>query len=266
MSTLLINGLGLSAIMATASEPKSERRDIGDDAVASDGTTRVTRQTSKVDLSFTSTQLTNGDAFAWQSLICGEGEVFPFDASLYGSKGLGPSASTAATLVSSHPKFGAKNLQLGATTGTITFSAAALNIFAAYVGHTVMVWRYESAAWHHYVVRSDGTIWKDGSTAGSPTATWLTVNTTTGDVTIANTSGSAVEYDDLVVLPFQVLDAWPGTFAAATRAFPGLPMVELSGDLVPEQSYRQALGTADDQPVKTASGVRHKLDVKLKAR
>lgn len=266
MAKLLVNGISAAAIIAAGDEPKGARRDVGDSGQAVDGTTRVSRRARKVDLSFKSQPLADADAAMWEAFLVGDGEAWNFDVSLYGSKGRGPSASTAATLVSTHPKFGAKNLNLGATTGTITYAAAALNLFAAYVGYTVMFWRYESAAWHHYVVRSDGAKWKDGVRNDAASTTFLTVNTTTGDVTIANATGSAVEYDDLVVLPFLVDDLWPQTFAAATAAYSSLPYLNLTGDLVREQATRVAVGEVSTTHVRTGAGTRTKLEVELKAR
>jgi hypothetical protein len=266
MAKLLINGINVGPLISAGEEPRGVRRDIGDVGQAVDGTSRVSRRARKNDLEFKSPAIDDDEANVWEQFVTGMGEVWNFDVSLYGSKGLGPSASVLATLVTSHPKFGAKNLSLGATTGSITYAAAALNIFGAYEGHTVMVWRYESSAWHHYVVRSDGTIWRDGTTAGSPSASWLSVNTSTGNVVIANTSGGAVEYDDLVVLPFQVFDEWPKVFAAATAAFSQLPFLNLSGDLVKEQAVRSVLGQANVSHVRTGAGTRTKLEVELKAR
>lgn len=263
MSVLLVNGINLGAIVALFGDPKGDRRDIGDSGEASDGTFRITRQTRKRDFNFKTIPLSDSDAYSWESLLTGEGEAWSFDVSLYGSKGLGPSSSSGASLVSSTPKFGAQNLRLAATTGTITY-AAAVNSVGTTSAWTVCVWRYESGAWHHYIVRSDGSKWYDGVQNNALSTTWLSVSS--GNVTIANTTGATVDYDDLVVLPFKIIDSWAASIGTASSAFAPLPFLDVSGDLVPESSSRRVLATVKESLTKTGAGVRHSLEVELKAK
>lgn len=250
MAWLAISGIDLSAIAATAQDPKGDRRDIGEAAEASDGSWRVTRQTRKRDLSFLSIPLAGSDAYAWESLITGEGHHWTFDSSLYGSKGMGPTAGFVASQTAGTPKFGAGVLRVTATTGTITY-AAAVNSAGGTGAWTVMVWRFESGVWHHYVVTSAGHKWLDGVRADGTSTTWLSVSG--ANVTITNTAGAAQDYDDLVVLPFAVLDAWPPlVFAAASIAFSDLPFLTVAGLLVPEAATRKMAGTCSIAGVKRA--------------
>jgi hypothetical protein len=239
VSWLAISGLDLSAIAATVSDPKADRRDVGIQAPANDGSMRATRINRKHDLSVVSIPLSGSDAFAWENLLVGEGHHFAFDASLYSSKGLGPSSSSGATQVAGTPKYGAGVLRLAATTGTITYPAAA-NSSGGTPSWTVMVWRFETAVWHHYVVTSAGHKWFDGVRADGTSTTWLSVGS--GNVTIANTGGASQDYDDLVVLPVAVLDAWPPLFFALGAAFSDLPYLTVAGSLVLEAATRKMIG------------------------
>lgn len=244
MAWCAISGIDLSAIAAQGSQPSGARRDIGDAAPASDGSMRVTRQGRKADFSFKSIPLPASDAFAWESLVAGEGHHFSFDTSLYSSKGLGFASASGVTQVAGTPKFGTGVMRVGATTGTITYNAAA-NGYTAVGIWTVMVWRYESSVWHHYVVTQTGHKWLDGVRADGTSTTWLSVSNAA--VTIANTSGSAQDYDDLVVFPFNVLDSWPPLVfasAAVNGAYGDCPFLMVSGSTVPEIAQRKMSGKA----------------------
>jgi hypothetical protein len=263
------NGLELAKIAAIVVEPKGDRRNIGDQAQAVDGTMRLTQQAKKRDLHFTSIPLTQADAFAWESLLTGEGHVWSFDVNLYSSKGLGPSSLTDAVIdVGSGSKFGTGALFISLTTGTITFTGALLNTFGARPGYTVMVWRYDDgtdATFHHYVVRSDGAKWKDGVRNDATATSWLTVSG--ANVTLV--AGGAVDpviYSDLVCLPFDVLDDWPTVFGVSTSAYCPTPYLDLVGKMVPEQTTRRVLGAVAESVMQSGSGARSKLDVTLQAK
>lgn len=263
MTVLSVNKINIGSIVATAEEPKGERREVGDTAQSTNGALRLTRQALKRNLVLRTVPLTIATAYAWECLLTGEGEVWSFDSSLYGSKGTGPSANVGCTAPASSPKYGAGRLSVPATTGSISYPFA--SSYGSTADWTVLVWRSTNggSSWTHHVIRSDGSKWVNGVTSVAAT-TWLSVSS--GTATIANTTGSAVEYDDLVVLPFAVPDAWPADVYAAGAAFPPLPYIDITGDLVPEQAARRVLGSVSESIVKTAAGVRVKLSVDLKAR
>lgn len=261
---LALNGINLGALMHAGEEPKEATRDIGDRTEATDGSTRVTRAARKNDLAFSSVPLTGADAHAWKCLLTGEGEAWSFDSSLYGSKGTGPSAAVNTSQSAGAAKYGAGKLEVGATTGTITYSSVTLNGWGGSTAWTVMVWRYEGAAWVHYVVRSDGAKWVDGARNDAASTTWLTVGS---DVTIANATGSPVLYDELVVLPFAVPANWPAQVVAAAVAYGALPFLLATGDLVAEKAAREVCGEVEESSfMRAAAGVRKTLRVKLVAR
>lgn len=261
---LSIAGINLGVLMAAGDEPKVSLRDVGESSVAVDGTTSVTRNARKVDTTFKSVPVSVSDAHAWRSLLSGEGEVWSFDSSLYGSKGSGPTASTNVTQSAGSSKYGAGKLSVGATTGTITYGGAAANPWGKSSEWTVSVWR-NAGSWEHYVVRSDGAKWVDGVRNDAASTTWLSVSS--GNVTIANSTGSAVVYDDLVVMPFKCLDDWPAQIFAAGATFGGPPALPLTGELVTEQTSRTVLGAVETSAVmRVAAGLRVTLDVELRER
>lgn len=263
MAVLKINKLNAGAIIAAAEEPKHEWRNIGGEAIATDGTLRVTAKARKRDLKFKSVPLTVATSFAWASLISGEGEVWSFDSSLYGSKGSAPSTNVGCTFELSVPKYGAGRLNVPATTGSIAYPITVM------VGDSTKwsaaFWRStdSGATWTHYVIRSDGAKWVNGSRNDAASTTWFSVTTSTASIT--NTTGSAVKYDDLVLLPFLVLDDWPSQMYSAGVAYVPAPYLDLEGDLI-DDGTRRVLGKVTEAFVKTAGGIRRKLEVELKAK
>lgn len=246
-----INGIDLAPIASAKDLPQEPKRDIGGVEDASDGSKVVTRIARKLDLTFTSIPLLSADAVAFEGLICGLGEHWSFDTSLYGSKGLGPSGTIDAIQTAGTPKFGAGVLRLSATTGTITFAGAAQGPGGTFRKYTVMVWRRESGVWHHYIVTSSGHKWLDGVRADGTSTTWLVV-TAVGDVTIVNTAGATQDYDDLVVLPYEIVDYWGEIFGVATSAFSNLPDLNASGLLVTEATTRIVTGNCTSMTVMMA--------------
>lgn len=265
---LAINGINLGAMMSATDAPKETVREIGESAQGADGSTVITRLTKKKDLSFASVLLTHAQAHAWLSLITGEGEAWSFDSSLYGSKGTGPNASVGATQSAGSAKYGAGKLSLAATTGSITFPSVTVNEFGGSVGWTVMFWRFSGGAYHWYLARSDSSYWTDGvfDPMGAFTfADFLTVGS--GNVTLKNITGGAVSFDDLVVLPFAVLDDWPAQIFAAAVAFGPTPYLNATGDLVTEAATRVVLGRAEESTfMLTGSGLLRALHLELVAK
>lgn len=265
MAFLLANGFNLGAVIA-ASEPKGDRRIIGNAAAANDGTMRVTRQSTKRDLSFTTVPLSDPDAFVWESFFTGEGETWSFDSSVYGSKGLGPTGGGGYSIVAGGAKFGASKLRLVAGGVLALVGAGQHSSGRADAGSPVSyaVWRFESAAWHHYVIRSDGAKWVDGVRNDAAATTWAIVSLVS--LGLANIAGGNEDYDDLTSWPFLIPTTWPAILAAATSAYCPQPYLDLSGDQVPELLTRRTLATVSDTLSKTATGTRHKLAVDFRAK
>jgi hypothetical protein len=241
MAFLTLNGIELGGDIAADSLPEP-RREIGETSSAFNGTLRKSRQAIKRDIEFSTTPLTSADALAWESFLQGLGEHWGFNTSLYGSKGTGPNSGYVASNPSGTPKFGAAVLRVTASTGSITYAAALGSNW------TAMFWRYESAVWHHYTVLSDGKKWLDGVRADATVTTWFAVSG--GSAALTNVTGAAVDYDDLVLLPFLVPTTWPEAFGVAASAFSELPKLTAAGDIIQEASTRTVLGEATPSALK----------------
>lgn len=262
MAILKVNGINIGGVIATAEEPKREVRDIGNRSQATDGTTRMTLVARKRDLKFKSVLLSRVVAYVWDCLFSGEGETWSFDVNLYGSKGTGPTVASGALFSAGSAKFGAGKLAL-ANGGTFSVPAA-INTYGKTGEWAVMVFRSTDAGstWTHYMVRSDGVKTVNGVRDDLATTTWLGVSGAT--VSLTNSSGSTVHYDDLVVLPYLALEDWP--LQSMVSAFSSLPFVNLSGDMVQEVATRTVIGTVSDSSVRVAVGYMSKLDVQFEAR
>lgn len=253
MSFLTLNGIVVPVAVESAKEDPPE--EIGESSRAHGGSMRKSIITTKAGWSAETTPITTSEARALRRLLLGEGHRWSFDSNLYSSKGLGPNVGyAAAQSTSGGGKYGAGYLSVNATTGTITWA------YATGSEWTVFVWRFESAAWHHYAVRSDGSAWKDAVADSVPT--WLTVSGSV--VTIANTTGAAVKYDDLVVLPYQAPSSWVSSIYNAGSAFSDLWKLSAAGDFI-ERAPVSVLGSPSDaRVVKTASGLRTVLSFQLR--
>ena len=179
----------------------------------------------------TSKLLARSEADAIRSLIKGRGHHFGFEDTEYSDKGLGLEATPT---FSATAKYGTKS----ATSG----SDLEANFGATYATYwTVLVWKYVSSTWVHIAARSDGTLWDDGDTAGATEAAAISM-ASTGFLTL-----SAGQYDDLVVVPYEMPDAWVEAIAADTQAFSALPDLRLAGDCVGDQEII-VMGTEPAQP------------------
>jgi hypothetical protein len=227
MSFLTLNGI---AIAVSEGHAKKSAKEIGDRADAFDGTPLLSRQRIRREYEVDSVPLVKTEAWALENFVLGAGHHWSFDSHLYSSKGLGPNVFTGTTAGSVAGKYGNK-LTLAATTGQLNYPAA---VAEGNGDSTVLVFRFESGAWHHYIVRSDGSRWYDGVLgAGGATASWLTVSPA-GSVTLTNSTVNAQDYDDLVALPFKIPDSWvAGLYAYhAAQAFSDLRRLTMGGDFV----------------------------------
>ena len=237
MPFLTINSITLPIALGSSAY---DRKKIGEMTRAIDGTILKTVTAIKNEWQMTTAPKIATTAEALASLVDGEGYSWSFDVDLYSDgKGLGKSASTGATrtTASPAPKFGAGQLNLAATTGTITYPT---NLGSYW---TVMVWRSINAgAWNHWIVRnSNGTVlsWLNGVADAAAIPSWMSV--AAGSLTLANTSGTADQYDDLVALPYLIpsdgtatasVDNWAPTWGTLTAAFPALPKLSIGGTML----------------------------------
>lgn len=243
MAFLAINGIELDVLNDTCSE---EKREIGATDMAFDGTMKKQRQSTKYDLKFETPPMISATAFAWDSLIRGHGQRWSFDSHLYGSKGLGPTSSTGCTNETTNgAKWGAKYLQI--TAGN---SFAVAGVYSSDVTTLVHKWNSGIAEWEHYIIIGNAaTVYLDGVSSGASIAAWFSASG--GTVTLGGAAGH--DFDDLVILPFAVPTAWVTAanpdnlfyWHSLTSAWPDLPRLSVSGDVLWDVSPRTMIGSSD---------------------
>lgn len=225
MASLKINQWSLSVSAAGQALEHAGQR-----ARAFDGTMLATQIAQKRSWDITTTWLDAAVAEKVRLLLLGEGDKWDFSESTsndwqWSSKGLGKASGSGSSLASG--KFG-RGVRLAAT-AQVTWS---LGTSAPWANGTwsLMVWTYESAAWHHYILCSDGTKYKDGASHGSsiPFLAFSGGTLTLGDAASAGNQ----DFDDLVALPFVVTSDMAAAWGAATEAFGPLPALKLDGTLI----------------------------------
>jgi hypothetical protein len=222
---LRVSGIAVPVLVGGASHRPNS---IGEVERAEDGTILISRRIIKETYKIQVVHQSPADGIAWKKLFTGEGQKWDFDTSVYGSKGLGPSAATASVQSGAAAKFGTGCCRQTATTGTISYAA----LPAGGTKWTVMFWRsVGGAAFDHYVVTSSGHKWLNGVRADGTSTTFLTVTTATGTVKL-DAAGSTTDLDDLVILPFEVPDLWPPDIFAYGAAFSKLAKLDVDGDLI----------------------------------
>lgn len=226
MPLLAINGLECPVRVGSLRRPPPE--EIGVTDRAESGTLRTHRRNKKRRFEFAITTVKQVEALAWEALIRGDGQVWSFDANLYSSKGLAPSAGYSAVLQAGG-KYGANCLRI--TAGTTTNFPVGLDAGDRPPNWTVAVWRNESAVWKHYVVNSLAQKWVDGVRNDAASTTFLAVSSA-GTVSLTGATG-LTDFDDLVCFPSVMPTTWPPILYATNRAFPSMPNLEVYGDLIP---------------------------------
>lgn len=232
MSYLTINGLSVGLALTSV----TKTRDVIGAGVtrAQDGSARNNFNAKKWHLKGKTTPLTQTEAMLLRALLDGLGDHWSFDTDLYSDKGIlapGVRITSAPT-----PKYGAGALQLG-TGGTFTFTLAD----SVSDGWTIIVWNYESSAWHHYVgfgvndSIGGGTWYRDGVAHAAPS--WWT---TGGNSTISGTTlfldlvNEGTDFiDDLVVIPAQCSAAQAASLYSfcSSNAWPTpFPALKVGGD------------------------------------
>lgn len=241
MAFCIINGVTLPVAF---SGPGYDEKELGDGITrAYDGTARRNTITRKKTFKLNVPVADQATQEAWRSFLWGDTNHWTFDVNLLSTKSLAPNSSSSFTSGATQAaggKYGGK-LTLAATTGKIRWNGV-----LPYSDWTVLVWRFESAAWHHYIIKSTASVctgvWKDGASQSAVFPSWVFATYGSGSTNafdLLNTAGSSQDFDDLVLLPFGIPAAWASslyTFHAA-QAFPTKPAgLLLTGDIVPTPS------------------------------
>lgn len=177
-------------------------------------------------------------------LFLGEGFSFSFNADRYSDgKGLPVIAANGSTIgfTAPAPAFGDGRLSI--PSGPTTVSWQLPDRFAS--RWTVVYWTYEGGAWKHYVVRSDGAKWLNGATTAALTYAEVITASGSTQLRLQSTSGAAVQYDDVLVVPYHWHSTWPALAYAAMRATSPNPWLEVMGDLMPTSARVTCRGTVE---------------------
>lgn len=194
------------------------------------------------------------EAECLRALILGEGFNWSFDTDFYADgKGLPPIGTTGASLISAMPapKFGAKCLKMDAAQ-YLYFQGDARRALA----WTIALWRYESAAWHHYVISYDNGTWRkwcDGASVSAGYSTPFASVNASGQMVLGELLVASY-FDDVIWLPVLVPDSWPAVIYARGAAWPNLPNLEVAGDLLPSSALYNCRGLSVGESEATNRG------------
>lgn len=237
MAYLKVNGVEVQCDVAAGSDVTPVL--IGEDARAFSGAPFTTERAVKCELSGRTLLLPKEEVAGWRGLLGGAGHVLAFEVSgtnptgLATSRGLLPSNALAGAVFASGAntsKYGSYYCWVGSSGATLAYTLGAE--YAA--GWTALAWRRSGGAWRHYIRTGTSAgataAWRDG-VAHVTSDAWAT--NTTGTVALVS-NATAADFDDVVFLPYTVPAAWvSGLYAFhSARAFPALPRVALSGDVV----------------------------------
>jgi hypothetical protein len=223
VSSLVLNGLSIPvAVQGADSSPN-----VIEDAARTVGGTMV-RSRRAVVQSFKGNTIPVSAALAADivGILNAQMDHWSFDNSTYwawSEGGLTTDGGTGAYATTTpSPKFGAGYLEVNA--GAYWSAATALG-----TAWTVMLWTYESGAWHHYALTSTGIRYKDGVVYGSAIAFLSVVS---GSTRIGDTgAGAAQQFDDFLALQWVAsADLVAGVYALGVAV--AAPSPYASGDLV----------------------------------
>lgn len=174
---------------------------------------------TRIGVALTTPLLPEEEAYPTASLLSGEGEVW--SDSDFGSKGTKSITALAAHDGSSH-KFGTHYFDV--TTAPDDF-VNITNVDGLFLddGWTVMMWYDDGGGYDHYGLCGDGLKFENGVINAGAT---LPFSVDSAGVLSLDSNGN---YDDIVVLPFDMPEGWV-TELDLTQAFPALPLLNLSGD------------------------------------
>ncbi len=229
MAFLEINGWAVPVFVESWND---SRDDVEARARQFDGSIFLDTRSQHSGYSGTTPPITAAVRDALRHVIQGDGQHWDFEGdSQYGSRGLGILSG----------QFGFAN---GGKFGffleafqDVTFETA----FGTGAPWTVAYWRDESFLdWHHIIVTSDGRKWRDGVRNDAEPTTELTV-TSEGNVVLADNSGPFNGwYDDLVTLPYAIIDEQGDTWPQSVP-YSDLPRLQIDGDGIPDGPV-EALG------------------------
>lgn len=205
---------------------RTERHEVGARGSSVGGVPFVDIQFEGDAWQFSTSPLSLQEARALKRLLAGQGHRWTFEdggagnAWKYATSGAVASALLNASRATDNPKFGIAQLSMS-TGGYVSWD---LDLSS----WTAMVWRDTGAGFALYLETSGGLYYRGGSAVAQED--WFDV--AAGVFSLYNDSGSTVDFDDLVVLPFDVSAGQAAAFSARTTEWPSPADLVMSGDIV----------------------------------
>lgn len=206
-------------------------REIGSIQQAFDGSFLRNRQSVKYDYAFETTPMIQSEAYCVDSLVRGLGHSISANTHLYSSTGKGPSSSTGCSIDTGTKKYGAASVAI-TDTNTLVYSSV-FTEGGVGGGCTVLFWYSTGGAFTHYIQRRNaagtGANWTSGGSQSAGSLAFVTI-ASNGSVTFT-ASGGTRYFDDIVILPYSIPDAWASQLYDhhAANAWGDLPRLTVTG-------------------------------------
>lgn len=242
MSFLTINGV---AIPVAPDSFQETEREVGLSVFAQNGLLRKSRQAVKRDIGFQTIPLTQSDALIWTYLLDGGGDGWTLGG-YYSWKGSPLTVALGAVITG-----GQLVIPAAGSPGTAVFGYT----FPSTGSWTIMVRRLiNNVQDGYYIIRSDGSKWKDGAVFGGAT-TWLSASTVSATITGLTGASPAndTQYQNFWAFPYAVPNSWiAGLYAdhLANGTFPSPTMRVFDSGILqqPALSVRRSyLGTVESE-------------------
>lgn len=243
MAFLLINGVTVKAELS----PDEAHGRIGEEGRAWSGARVGTVRARKRAWRFRTPPLLPAEAKALVRLLEGRGHNWGFEDTTNwkysNGKGLGSSAESASGVSRStaNPKYENAHVRIALNTPVdwIEWPTDLVDVDGV-LKWTAIVWRDDGGGYDHYIETSDGRYYLDGVAASQEA--WFSV-ASDGTFRLQGDTGVQMDFDELVVLPFEVPASWvPGIYDFHNGTTPvrtaavwlNLPQIGAFGDFVEE--------------------------------
>ncbi len=212
----------------------------------------------------------HAEAEALRLLIIGKGHYWSFDATtiertVYSSRGVRDASQLGTPAVTADSRYGANALEMNSGE-SVSWTGLDVNTSTK---STSMVWvkTTEGGGYEHHIRLSNGLRYVAGILEGAPVPNGMMTTTSTSFVLRYPSSGTsdvAVEFDDLVVLPFEITAAMALAFGTGILPFSELPVLLADGDFVNGESVLVQSDPAQlGMPITNAAGLRASISFSL---
>lgn len=231
MPFLTVNGLEVPVLVP--SSPTSSGVEVGGRLRATDGSQIITRRRTLWTFTGSTPILSPRDADAFESLLMGAGDRWPWDGSLYSVKGAQPLNGYTGTVSAVGGRWdGCMTTAAGQSVGYAVKAAGG--------PASLSFWRFETSAWAHYLLRTDGAKWRNGARNDALSTSWLAFSLGSSDAVWT----AAGQVDEGTVWPCIVPDTWAGLLYNGSTGLLGsaLPSLNVAGDVTGARGTIRAAG------------------------